>query len=96
MTEKGPSVTLAWQTFSLQNKCLYVYFMRAKSLQLRPTLCNPTDCNSPGSSVHGVSRQEYLGGFPFASPLLRVLVVHNLVPGAIGLELWKDSSDESG
>ena len=29
--------------------------MCAKSLQLCPTLCNPMDCNPPGSSVHGDS-----------------------------------------
>ena len=26
--------------------------VHAKSLQLCPTLCNPMDCNPPGSSVH--------------------------------------------
>ena len=28
--------------------------LRAKSLQLCPTLCNPMDCSPPGSSVHGI------------------------------------------
>ena len=32
-----------------------------------PTLCNPTDCNLPGSSVHGFSRQEYWSGVPLPS-----------------------------
>ena len=27
-----------------------------------PTLCNPMNCSPPGSSVHGISRQEYWGG----------------------------------
>ena len=26
------------------------------------TLCNPVDCNPPGSSVSGISRQEYCSG----------------------------------
>ena len=39
-----------------------------KSLQLCPTLCNPMDCSLPGSSVHGISRQEYQSGLPFSSP----------------------------
>ena len=30
-----------------------------------PTLCNPMDCSPPGSSVHGISRQEYWNGWPF-------------------------------
>ena len=33
-----------------------------------PALCNSMDCNPPGSSVHGISRQEYWGRFPFPSP----------------------------
>ena len=33
------------------------------------TLCDPIDCSLPGSSVHGISRQEYQGnGLPFPSP----------------------------
>ena len=33
-----------------------------------PSRCNPTDCSPPGSSVHGILRQEYWGGLPFPSP----------------------------
>ena len=32
----------------------------AKSLQLCPTLCNPMDCSSPGSSVHGILQARVL------------------------------------
>ena len=32
-----------------------------------PTLCNPMDWSLPGSSVHGISRQEYWSGMPFPS-----------------------------
>ena len=28
--------------------------------QLCPTLCNPTDCSLPGSSVHGISQARIL------------------------------------
>ena len=31
----------------------FIYVMRVKLLQLRLTLCDPIDCSSPGSSVHG-------------------------------------------
>ena len=34
---------------------------RAKSLQSWPNLCNPTDCSSPGSSVHGDSPGKNIG-----------------------------------
>ena len=32
----------------------------AKSLQLCPTLCDPTDCSLPGSSIHGIFRATVL------------------------------------
>ena len=34
--------------------------MRAKSLQLCLTLCDPIDCNTPGSSVHGILQAKIL------------------------------------
>ena len=38
--------------------------------KLYPTLCDPMDCNLPGSSVHclGFSRQEYWSGLSFHIP----------------------------
>ena len=36
-------------------------------IQSCPTLCNPMDCNLPGSSIHGFSRQEYWSGLPLHS-----------------------------
>ena len=38
-----------------------IYYLSAKSLQLCPTLCNPTDCSLPGSSVHGDCPGENTG-----------------------------------
>ena len=32
------------------------------------TLCDPMDYSLPGSSVHGILRQEYWSGLPFPSP----------------------------
>ena len=42
--------------------------MHAKSLQLCLTLCDPMDCSLPGSSVHGILRQEFWSGLPCPSP----------------------------
>ena len=42
--------------------------MHGKSLQLCSILCDPMDCSPPGSSVHGISRQEYYRGFPHPLP----------------------------
>ena len=33
-----------------------------------PTLCDPMDYTLPGSSVHGIYRQEYWSGLSFPSP----------------------------
>ena len=35
--------------------------------QSRPTLSDPMDCSLPGSSIHGISRQEYWSGVPLPS-----------------------------
>ena len=35
-----------------------------------PTLSDPMDCSLPGSSVHGISRQEYWSGVPLPSPIM--------------------------
>ena len=37
----------------------------AKLLHLCPTLCNPMNHSKPGSSVHGILRQEYWSGLPY-------------------------------
>ena len=34
----------------------------AKSLEPCPTLCDSMDCSLPGSTFHGISRQEYWSG----------------------------------
>ena len=35
-----------------------------------PTLSDPMDCSLPGSSAHGISRQEYWSGVPLPSLIL--------------------------
>ena len=46
----------------------YLLELKVLVLQPCPTLCNPVDCNLPGSSVHGFPRQEYQSGLSFPSP----------------------------
>ena len=38
----------------------YTRYMRAKSLQSCPTLCNPMDCSPPGSCIHGILQVRIL------------------------------------
>ena len=38
----------------------YIGYMRAKSLQLYPTLCDSMDCSPPDSSVHGILQARIL------------------------------------
>ena len=40
----------------------------AKSLQLCPTLCNPMDCNTPGSPVRGILQARILEWVAMPSP----------------------------
>ena len=35
--------------------------LKALATQLHPTLCDPMDCNPPGSSVHGISQARITG-----------------------------------
>ena len=41
--------------------CVHAYSIA----QNCPTLCDPLHCNLPGSSVHGISRQQYWSGLLF-------------------------------
>ena len=43
--------------------------VRAQSLHLCLTPCDPMDCNLPGASVHGILQQEYCRGLPCLFPL---------------------------
>ena len=44
------------------------WHLHAKSLQSCLTLCHPMDCSPLGSSLHGISRQEYWSGWPGPTP----------------------------
>ena len=62
----SPSFYLVWLTLhspGLGRKAVVV-----KSSESYPTLWDPMDCSLPGSSVHGISQQEYWSGLPFPSP----------------------------
>ena len=42
--------------------------MKLLVMQLYPVLCDHMDYSPPGSSVHGIFRQEYWSGLLFPSP----------------------------
>ena len=52
----SPPGSLWTVTMSFTLKC----YMRAKSLQLCLTICDPMDCSPPGSSVHGILQARTL------------------------------------
>ena len=66
--------TLEWVAIAFFNAMQFHFSMKVKSesevAQLCPTLRNPMDCSLPGSSVHGISRQEYWNGVPLPSPMI--------------------------
>ena len=45
-----------------------IYSERSEVSQLCLTLCDPVNCSLPGSSVHGIPRQEYWSGLPCPPP----------------------------
>ena len=47
-------------TYPQRQQSLPCVCRRAKSLQSRPTLCDPMDCSPPGSSVHGTLQARIL------------------------------------
>ena len=65
---------------SVAQSCLVIYYIHCINsvgnicicvcsvAQSCPTLSDPMDCNLPGSSVHGISWQEYWSGLPFPPP----------------------------
>ena len=59
-------IVLMWQ--KKIDKVLLPFILVSEVAQSYPTLCDPMDCSLPGSSVHGLFRQEYWSGLPFPSP----------------------------
>ena len=57
-----------WCTPSLPRFQLHVY--ACSVAPLCPALSNPMDCSPPGSSVHGIFRQEYWSKLPVLAPQL--------------------------
>ena len=45
-----------WATGNQMIRLFKIMCVRAPSLQLCPTLCDPMDCSPPGSSVSGISQ----------------------------------------
>ena len=46
----------------------FYFVLHCMQAQLCLTFCNPMDCIPPGSSVHGIFKQEYRNGFPSPPP----------------------------
>ena len=66
---KGDHFTLADVELKVVERYSSQIFMCVCTLSC-PTLRNPVDYSAPGSSVHGISRQEYWSGLPFPSVLV--------------------------
>ena len=54
-------------TFQVLNSYMQLC-VRVLVTQSCPTLCDPMDCSSPGSSVHGISQARILESVAFPSP----------------------------
>ena len=51
-----PDVTVLYLVFGIHSH----HAVRCSGAQSRPTLCDPTDCGPPGSSVHGTLQARIL------------------------------------
>ena len=58
------------------------------------TLCDPMDCSSPDSSVHGFSRQEHWSRQPFPSP--EHFPDLGIEPGSLALQADSLPSEPTG
>ena len=63
------------------NFIIYNLYLKKKIAQSCPTLCDPMDCSLPGSSIHGILRQEYWSRLLFPSPW--VFPTQGLNPGLL-------------
>ena len=74
--------------------CIYTHIhshVHACSVaQLYLTVCNPMDCNAPGSSVHGISQARILEGCHFL--LQGILPIQGLNPHLLCLLRWQAGS----
>ena len=65
-------VSVALQTWETGSSLFFIYSLHPDAHvcdQSCPTLCNPMDCNPPGSSVHGISQagiSEWIFAFSFS------------------------------
>ena len=56
------------------------FIVRAELLQSCPTLCDPTDCSLPGSSVHGIFQAKKTGVGCYIFPSAGDQVAISLTP----------------
>ena len=49
-----------WHIVNIQQQSLLVFWMCTQLCQLCPNLCDPTNSNPPGSSVHGILQARIL------------------------------------
>ena len=64
-------INISSNIISLWGRQTYGLMLREKNclvMKSCPSLCDPLDCSPPGSSVNGISQEEYGSGLPFPSP----------------------------
>ena len=64
----------------------------AKSLQWYPTLCDPVDCSTPGSSVHGILQTRILEWVAISSSRRSFLPIQGLNSCLLCLLHWQEVS----
>ena len=73
------------------NICIFLSYVHCMHIQLCLTLCDPTDCSPPGSSIHGLLQGKYTGvGCHFL--LQRIFPIEGLSPRLLHLLHWQADS----
>ena len=57
--------SLSYRKDHINDSSFWLGLLRKKKSKVNqscPTLCDPMDCSLPGSSIHGISKQEYQSG----------------------------------
>ena len=67
LTSATHSILSAWLPQCSRGRSPLVY-VHAKSLQLQPTLCDPTDCSPSDYSVHGILQARMLESVAISLP----------------------------
>ena len=64
----GPCLSIFYTVACIYYSTTFEHIIQGLIAQSCPTLCDPTDCSQPGSSVHGIFQARILEWVAFPPP----------------------------